>query len=293
MKKLVITGLCLLLGGSIMADVFYLHADMLGNSNPNDKTLWFDDPVGGTSQDVLGAPTGGNRFDLNGKLLRSATTTLTGSHTFSGTFVVGNSTTGLLYAANWSIYGMDVNAKMMMRAALAAPNSIVISNLVLGSSGDMFFRTLTGVNSTVNLSVANISGSGHLRFGDTGYANDTNGVWSLSVTDTTPTFTGTIDLTRGQLTFANSFVLGDATFAINSAQTNRVVLANNVSFSNVTFGANSLAEGTYTASELNTAFSTDRFSGMGTMTVVPEPATIGMLGLGALSTLMLRRMSRV
>jgi hypothetical protein len=279
----------MLLGGSVMASVFYLHADMPANATPLDKTLWFDAPSGGA--DMGTAPFTGNRFDVNGKILRTPNSSTTTS-TFGGTIVVSAAGAGLaeLHTLGWNLFGMDVNNAFQMRIRVPTVN-LSVTNLVLGSSGDLKFRTLTG-NNNLNFSIANLSGAGSLEFGDSTYANDTNGVWSLSITDTTPEFTGTIDLTRGQLTFGNSFVLGDATFAINSAQTNRIVLANSVSFSNVTFGAGSLAEGTYTASELNTAFSTDRFSGVGTMTVVPEPATIGMLGLGALATLMLRRMRR-
>ena len=249
-----------------LADTFYLHADMPANSSPTNGTLWFDDPVAGDSQKELNTPVAGSLFDLNGKLLRSGTTATNGALTFPGTFVVGNSTTGLLYAANWNIYGMNINGAMMMRAALAASNSVAISNLVLNSSGKMVFRTLTGVNSTVNLSLANISGSGYLGFGTTSYTNDTNGVWRLSITDPAPEFTGTLDLTTGQLTFGNSFSLAGATFAILSTGTNKVVLANDVTFGNVTFGTNSLAAGTYTAAQLNSTFGTTRFYGTGKIT---------------------------
>ena len=262
MKKLVITGLCLLLGGSIMADVFYLHANMPTNSSPNDKTLWFDDPVAGTSLQILGKPTLGNRFDLNGYEFRTATGT---SHTFSGTLISRASPLAMMYANMWNLVGLDVDTGTLLLRPHQTNVTMNISNLTVGSSGYMDLRTLTG-NNVVNLSVANFSGSGHVRFGITSYLNDTNGVWSLSVTDTTPEFTGTIDLTRGQLTFATSFVLGDATFAINSVQTNRVMLVNDVTFGNVTFGTNSLATGTYTAAQLNSTFGTTRFYGTGKIT---------------------------
>ncbi len=287
MKKMIIVGLCMFLGGSVLASVFYLHVDMPTSSTPNDQTLWFNDPVGGVTQQSLGLPTSGNRFDLNGKLLRSATTT--GSHTFAGTFVVSaNSATGLLYAANWNIYGMDVSKSMLMRAAGAYANTVTISNLVMGSSGLMEFRTLTNVNNKVNLSVDNISGSGIISFGlkSTAFVNDENGIWSLA-TGTTTNFNGIINLARGQLTFSNSFALANATLALSNAP-NSVVLANNVTFGKLTYGATTLTNGSYTATELNTLLGTTRFSGSGIL-AIPEPATIGMLGIGALITLLVRR----
>jgi len=146
----------------------------------------------------------------------------------------------------------------------------VLTNLSLGSSGNLKFRTLVPANNAVNLSVLNLSGGGNIGFGISTYSNDINGVWSLSITDPAPEFTGMIGLTRGRLTFSNSFVLENATLAIDSAQPNSVILANNVSFRNVSFGSGNLTNGTYTATELNAVFNTGRFSGTGTLTVT-EP----------------------
>jgi autotransporter-associated beta strand protein len=54
-------------------------------------------------------------------------------------------------------------------------------------------------------------------------------------------------------------------------------------------GTNWLSAGTYDASALSgLGFGT--YGGTGSLTVIPEPATIGMLGLGALITIILRRM---
>jgi autotransporter-associated beta strand protein len=54
-------------------------------------------------------------------------------------------------------------------------------------------------------------------------------------------------------------------------------------------GLTTLAAGTYDASAL-TGLGDGTYTGTGSLTVIPEPATIGMLGLGALITMMLRRM---
>jgi len=55
-------------------------------------------------------------------------------------------------------------------------------------------------------------------------------------------------------------------------------------------GATTLAVGTYTAAALALLNGSGTYTGVGSLTVIPEPATIGMLGLGALVTLLIRRM---
>ncbi len=263
------TLMALLVCGSVAADTFYLHADMVANDTPNDKTLWWTDPVGGTTQDALGAPTAGNRFDVNGRLFRSQNSS--GSASFDGTVVVG--TTGsaadpgfLLYTGAWNAYAMDVGSHLLVRPHQAT-TTMALQDLAVGAGADLAFRTLTG-NNNVTLSTANISGSGTIQFGTTGYDNDTNALWTLSITDATPGFSGAISLVRGQLTFGSAFALDDARLMINSAENNGIVLANHVSFGIVTFGGAVLPVGTYTATEANTALGTDRFSGAGSLTAV-------------------------
>ena len=209
MKKSILAVLGMLLVGSGMADTFYLHADMPIGSIPLDNTLWFTDSVGGVDKATDGGTYGGNFFDLNGYVLRTPNTT--GTSSFSGTIVVGVAGAGLaeLMADTWNPTGMDIGNRLQMRLRRSTVN-LNIANLALGSLGDLDFRTLTD-NNIFNLSIANVSGSGSLEFGDNTYANDVNGVWSLSVTDSSPEFTGSVDLTRGQLTFSNAFALSRST----------------------------------------------------------------------------------
>jgi len=69
--KFITAGLCLWLGGQAMASVYYLHENMPLGSSPLDNTLWFTDPVGGIDKATDGGTFGGNRFNLNGKNLRT------------------------------------------------------------------------------------------------------------------------------------------------------------------------------------------------------------------------------
>ena len=248
-----------------IGDLFYLHEDMPPNELPTTTSLWFDDSAAGNNLDMFGGTISGNRFDVNGFAFRAPNTALPA--VFSGTFVVGDAGSDycMLYASDWSVEGFDVNNSLVMRPHRPVID-LSVSHLTVGTAGSMEFRTLTG-NNIVNVSIDDISGSGYLGFGIDSYDNDTNGVWGLTITDATPEFVGTVDLTRGELTFDSSFSLPDAAFSIDSAEDNHVVLAHNVSFDQVTFGAGSLAQGTYTAAALNAAFGTDRFSGSGTLTV--------------------------
>jgi hypothetical protein len=287
MKKMMITLGIMLMSGVVSADTFYLQADMGLNSTPLNKDLWWTAASGGTQMQESDT-FGGSRFDLNGKVLRAPNAT--GTSTFGGTFVVSADAakTTELMAAGWNVTGMDFNNVIEMRIRKPTVN-LSVNNMVLGSSGDLSFRTFSATDANLNLSISNLSGSGALSFG--GYSADTNGAWTVSITNESA-FAGTMDLQYGELTFGNDFALNDGSFAINSALDNSVVLANSVSFSNVTYGASSLAIGEYDAADLNTEFGTTRFSGPGTVTVIPEPATIGMLGLGALIALLIRRNSR-
>jgi hypothetical protein len=283
MNKIIVMMLGLFLSGSGVAETFYLHANIPSTSNVTDKALWFSDPVVGTDMATLGADFTGNQFDPNGKAFRQANAS---SATFDGTFVISAPVTNAFYSSDWNVYGMNINSMLQMRLYRDG-GTLTVDNLALGASGSMVFRIQTYYSK--NLSVGNISGSGSIVFGN--FAGDTNGVWGLSITDTTPDFTGTVSLLYGKLTFNNSFSLADAALSIDAAGTNSVVLANNVTFGRLICGATTLTSGTYTASELNAALSTDRFSGPGLLSI-PEPATIGMLGAGALATLLIRRSCR-
>ncbi len=292
MKLPIAVLLSLLLGSVAVADVFYLHADMsaAAGKTPLDKSLWFDDPVGGSDMNALGASFAGNTFNLNGKDLTSDNTGF--PVTFPGTFAVDTAGTVFeLFAHNWTVAGMDVDALLELRLRQVT-NTQLFGDVDLGSSGTMRFRSHNAYLE-LNLSITNsLTGSGNITFGHPSVSTDTNALWNLSINDPDSDFSGNINLVRGRLTFGNNVSLAHAALIISLAAENSIVLADDVAFNQVTLGATTLTNGTYTAAELNTAFGTDRFSGPGDI-VIPEPATIGMLGLGVLSTLMLRRMSRV
>jgi hypothetical protein len=290
MKKIGMATVMLLVCGSVMADTFYLHENMATGNSPLFKTNWWTEATGGVQMST--EPIAGNRFDLNGKTLVAPNST--GTSTFGGTLVVGAAGSGgptELLTAGWNVTGMDFNNAILMRLRKTTVN-LSVANMVLGSSGNLSFRTHTDTSKNLTLAVDNLSGSGILSFGEFS-ATDTTGAWTVSVTNGN-SFDGTMDLQYGQLTFGNSLSLTNTAFTmqLSAAFTNSVVLANSVTFKSATIGTNILAAGTYTASQLNTAFGTTKFSGANSLTVIPEPATIGMVGFGALVTLIVRRVYR-
>ena len=289
-RKLLLAGIGLLIAGSVGADTFYLHADMStveGNKDPETKAIWFNDPTGGSDMDALGASFAGNDFDVNGYALRAPNNDW-GTTSFDGTFVVGASgaNTMELLATDWTVAGMNINNSALMRIRQSEPVNLSVGSMVLGPSALLETRINADADNQLNLSIADFSGSGTLSFGK--YSTAVVGLWSLAITDATPTFTGTVNLQQGELAFSNSFSLAEASLTINAAD-NSVVLANDVTFGSMEFEGSSLADGTYTAAELNTEFGTTRFSGSESLTVIPEPATFGLLGISAAGILLVRR----
>ena len=288
-RKLLLAGIGLLIAGSVAADTFYLHADMATNAeHPDMKNLWFDAPTGGTDMETLGASFAGNRFDVNGWALKAANNDWS-TISFDGTIVVGSAgaKTMEMLTQDWNVAGIDIgdSASALMRVRKGQSN-LSVGSMVLGSSARLDYRINNDNENKLNLAIDDFSGSGTLSFGK--YTTAVVGLWSLEITDTTPGFTGTVNLQHGELAFSNSFSLAEASLTID-AKDNSVVLANDVTFGSMEFEGSSLADGTYTATELNTEFGTTRFSGSETLTVIPEPATFGLLGISAAGILLIRR----
>lgn len=116
---------------------------------------------------------------------------------------------------------------------------------------------------------------------------------ALGTSNVTVAGGATLTLTGGT---ANDYVadLAQLVLGTNSVLAlNFTGVADKVSGLSLDGGSTWLTNGTYNASALTAAGGLGAYSGTGSLTVIPEPATIGMLGLGALITIMLRRMHRI
>jgi hypothetical protein len=184
-----------------------------------------------------------------------------------------------LLTAGWNVAGMDFDNTILMRVRKPTV-TLSVNNMVLGTSGNLSFRTHTDTSKNLILSIDNLSGNGVLSFGEFA-TTDTNGSWTVSVTNGN-SFSGTMDLQYGQLAFGNALSLTNAAFTmqLSAAFTNSVVFANGVTFKSAVIGTNILASGTYSASALNTAFGTSKFSGDGILSIgSSESVPGGMISL--------------
>lgn len=283
---------------------FYLQSSMSNDdaSYLNSPAIWYDAPTGGMSMEQLGltvADFAGNQFFSNGYKLRTPNATLAAPtqhmmvETFAGNLVVGDgSGTGVVtdlttesLAPDMTFESVQIDTANTWRVrplnfvdTFNVPpfpdHFTTINNLTLNDN--MSWRTFNpqgaGVDTAslpaLNLSAGNLSGSGSLIFGQ--WTDDQAQDWNLALPTPDPSYSGSIELTRGNLTFTNGFALPAADLSVATSFDTTVRLDNPATFNGATFGGITIPAGTYTASQLNSDFGGDRFSGPGTLTVLSD-----------------------
>jgi len=301
MKRNLIAACALLVCGSAIADTFYLQGTRARSSVGGDTAYWenaqqwwWDAPTGGNNMtNVAGAGFAGNRFELNGfdyNTWDGSSTAVSGKFRFGGTLVKGDETIIKWAMPTWELAGLHVTAD-----AVSSGKGIRFRD----DNGAMTVEDfqLDGLlviqaNSTehnFDLSVGNLTGAGELRFGDDDtLAEDGGSTWKLDIDNST--FAGTIRADVGNLEFIDALTLPNAALTVDAgSEFVSVILTSNVTFGAVGLGANSLANGEYTAGEANAILGGSRFSGSGTITVIPEPATLGMVTLFGGGLMFIRR----
>lgn len=255
----------MLLAGSVMADTFYLQADMPTNPDPdaNDPSWWFDAPTGGNQMTTNDAFEG-NLFDINEFDFKNFFTNA--PFHFGGTLLRDDAAGAIyMYANSAFIGGLEWlsdatrNESMRMRKSNA---DITITNLNVGAL--MIIRA----NSTelnLDLHALNLVGGGILEFGTDSPEEDT-GIWGLDIDNSA--FTGTISVAVGNLKVNDTLMLTNAN--LSASINSEVILSSNATFYSVNYGPDVIPAGTYTAAQLNDELGTANFSGPGTLTVLTD-----------------------
>jgi autotransporter-associated beta strand protein len=278
-----------------------------------DTTLEYTGAATSTDRKILlgidsGTQNSGSRIDNNGsgtlsftratfndtRLSVGSTRTLTLGGSNNGVIdgiIQDNSSTGAVAlvkagAGTWTLKGNNIytgttivsNGLLVVDGSLAGGAVTVKSGATLGGSGNI------GGVTTIDGMLKPGNSPGTLTF-----ANALN----LNA-DSTTTFEiaslTSFDVLKGSvtniITFANGAdVIFDFTGYTGGAASFQVLTnwSSIASAGTINFLTNNLAEGL--------TLDTSNFVNTGVITVIPEPATIGMLGLGALVTLLIRRMS--
>lgn len=254
---------------TVFSKTFYLAGDMPLNPNPGseDRSWWWDDPTNGLPMSE-GESFSSSRFDLNGYTFKSKNTT--GSRSFAGTLVKDESAGNIMiYAKTYSLAGLDWSADGGAFKSRQDDMDLSIADLRVDNT--MIIR----VNSTeknLDLQMASLTGDGTIQFGEHNTAGeDGDSIWGLDIDNSA--FAGIIEVNVGNLRFDDTLALTNATLSILAgSQLTSVIISNDAAFAAMTFGATPVADGEYTAGDLNTLLNTTRFSGSGTLTVGTPPA---------------------
>lgn len=266
---------------------------------------------------------GANRHEQNLSSAGSATLNLSGGSLYVGGTVIDNfshnsSGTGGVVGANVTTQGGIAN-----RGVGTSTYAINLSGGTLGANADWSSDVdMSLVSGTTTIKAANeadaarnISLSGNLT-GD-GALNKSGG-GSLVISGATTTYSGGTTVTGGTLATASTGSFGNGNVTITGPAS--LILGNTQSISDLatlmftsdssiqlgalesdieTVGSlwnsttsETLAAGTYTASELNGEFGVSVFSGEGSLTVlaaIPEPSTAALMALGMVAIFRRRR----
>lgn len=171
---------------------------------------------------------------------------------------------------------LDITAESYLGIAQQNTSSFDVNSTLTGSS---LLHLAAGI-STGSPGALNIVFGGDLS----GY----NGTFDLGG--------GTGSFTTATLGFGQAYALSAGLMMGQYATADILNLDYNLSVTSFTFGANSLADGTYSVSQLNSLYgSGSQFTGTGSLTVgvVPEPGTMALASLaGGVALLLGRRQKR-
>ena len=267
------------------AATYYLNANGSVGS-----TLWSSTPAGGES---IAEPTTGdtNIWDLNGKNL-TFPEVIGGSEFFGGTLVVeGLSDTLYDAKTGWKAQSLNFGNGASIQGGKNNTAAAQIKGTLTMTGGTGTYITGGG---NVGLTVASMAGSGTLRFAPT--PSNTKTV-TLTCNDV-GSFTGIIQVAAaptgtGAVTFRFNTATTEATFGMELTTTvaGKLLLdtgGDNLHLTSLSLGGEEIAAGDYVKTDFTVA--QQAFIGtVGTISIVPEPATMSLLALGGMAMLKRRK----
>ena len=262
-------------------------ANAAAGTNWNTASIW-----GGT------APVGGNSYFTTSGLTAASSTSLNGisvtgrirddGKIFGGDLLTINAGTELLLkgTGTYTSTGDVVLDGGMIRLS---PDASTITTFAgtLNVAAESYVGVVRTTDTSLNFT-STLTGSSVLHLsaatGNTGTANP---VLRISFSGDLSGFTGTFSLGGGSfgtnrvavLDFNQNYVLPSTSLSMGASGTNDIFnLDQNLTFGGFSFGATALGAGTYDAATLNGLFGTgSQFTGAGSLTVVPEPASYAAL----------------
>ena len=275
-KKYMIGGVVLVMGSAAFADTYLLGGNQGSSQDWNTLGDW-NNAVGGTHPTAILAT---DDFDMDGKVLRGPTSA---SPVFGGKSLTSNGGPILFkHTGTATITNFTEAAGSVLIAGNAATQSVHL----VGFSVTAFAELSAGSGRGLDFQIDGLSGSGDMRTGD---SSSDLGYYGLMITGASG-YAGKILSVFGTTDWKNNADLSGATYEIVTAGYEDVILNSDIKVGALTIGTTTYTPGEYSFATLNAAHDSSFVDGgTGSITVIPEPATLGLLATAAAGVMAVRR----
>ena len=275
--RIMIGTMALAMGSAAFADTYKLAGNQGSSQDWNTLGDWVN-TVGGAHPAAILAT---DDFDLDGNVLRgptSANPTFGGkSLTTSGGGPILFKHTGTATITNF----VDSGGTVLINGQ-GGTQGVHLVNFTL--NGWTRFQADPGRG--LDIQIDGWTGSATMRMGN---GTTQTGYYGLTVTDASG-YTGLLQSTFGTTDWKNDADLSNATYEIVTAGYEDVILNSDITVGSLVIGSTTYGPGTYSFATLNAAHDSSFVDGgTGSITVIPEPRTLGLIGLSSAGIMVVRR----